>query len=50
LFFDTLRLNEKKLKAGTMTLEAITNQKAIPGLIREPVANYDLFEEQEITT
>lgn len=49
LFFDMLRVNEKKLKNALLSLDEITNKRAGRGLVREPVANYNLFEEQEAT-
>ncbi|MEK9139355.1 MAG: hypothetical protein AAB393_19735, partial [Bacteroidota bacterium] len=46
LFFDTIRLNQKKLKSGEVTLKELTDQKAKPGLVREPDQNYSLFVEE----
>jgi 16S rRNA G966 N2-methylase RsmD len=46
LFFDTIRLNQKKLRSGEVTLKELTDQKAKRGLVREPDPNYSLFVEQ----
>jgi hypothetical protein len=46
LFFDTIRVNQKKLKSGEAALKDLTDQKAKSGLAREPEVNYSLFAEE----
>lgn len=45
LFFDTIRLNQKKLKTGEVLPKDLTDKKVKPIHVREPVANYSLFED-----
>ena len=46
LYFDMLRVNERELLAGKVSLDEITNKRAAPGVVREPDVNYNLFEGQ----
>ena len=47
LFFDSLRINYNKLKSKAITLEALTNKKAKPSAVHEPIAEYNLFFKEE---
>jgi hypothetical protein len=47
LFFDTLRANYKKLKAGKVDLGDLANQKAKVSVIREQQVEYNLFNQLE---
>lgn len=47
LFFDSLRNNYKKLKSRGVAIEELTNKKARPSTVREPVEEYNLFFQEE---
>jgi len=45
LFFDTLRLNQKRLMSQAIEIEDLAGKKAKHGLVREPTSNYELFDQ-----
>ena len=46
LYFDTVRVQQKKLKTGDVELAELTGQKSKLGLVHEPQVNYDLFAQE----
>lgn len=47
LYFDALRINYKKLKSCSVTIESLAEHKVKPGVVREAQVEYNLFYEEE---